>query len=1175
MSIKIKNLFEKEISRDIKEVIKVSQCHEENIKEELEEYIVTEELNSHLDEFFKAYSKGILNNTDEIGVWISGFFGSGKSHFLKILSNLLCNKAVDNKGAIEYFYNKELCDSTIDNMNLIKSISTETILFNIDSKSNFDSKFNKDAIVSVLNKVFNEMQGFCSSVPWIADIERQMTLDGAYEEFKKVFNQLSKKSWKEAREDFYYEEDAIVEALSIATKMSKEAAKNWYRRCEESYSLSIDKFTSRVKEYCDSKGENHHIVFLIDEIGQYIGKDTGLMLNLQTIVEDLGAKCKGRCWIIVTAQEDLNEFTRAEGIDFSKIQGRFNTRLSLSSTNVDEVIKKRILRKSINGISELKSLYEEKNSVITNLLTFTMDSMGVKLYSDSDEFVENYPFIPYQFSLFQVALEGLREQGLVGRSLSNGERSLLGAYHQIAIQHMDEELGSLVPFSDFYSTIESFLDSSVRLVISYGENNERLNNFDIEVLKLLFLIKYTKKIKSNIENLATLLVDKVTASKRAIKKNLQESLNRLIVENFIEKNGDEYIFLTANEQEINKRIKNIQIDSGEIIQRVKEIIFNDIYEDTKFTYSNRYTFNFNKFIDDEKKEPKYSPIGVRIITANYDLAEESRGSELKHLSDIENNVIIDISKNDSYLEEIENVLKIDSYLRVEKDETIITATESIDAKKIKEREERLNRAKFLIEEALKESEVYISGTLLNIKYKNPVGRINEGLRVLVDSVYNKLNYINKFLESNKNLQQLIDSYNQHKEVNTEVNKLAMEEINNYIKISFERNLQITMKHLINRFSDLPYGWNKVDIKGIIIKLFKNQCIKIIYDDEIVYFNNNDIMSFIIKREYEDKLILKYREKIKREYIETSRELIKDVFDTSAISSNEYEIMEQFKKLSENELKMINHMILNYNFNNIYPGEKIVRLGKRLFEEGIKLEDTIEFFKYIYDVEEEFLDYIDEIDNIKSFFYKKENNRINLNKQGEQVISFNNAVEVVRYYEENIDFIDDVHIRNIIEEIKKIISMAEPYSKIPQLPMLIESYNNIIVTILKKEREPVLEFIDKCSQDLIKVLCEYGFTDKFEYEILTEFKKLMDKTENSSDFSLILSMIGLSEKQRIKWINRIAKEAGIENKIKALSMREIIKKQNGIKDEDDINEIVEDFKRKLVEELRKGAIINLV
>ncbi|WP_243122368.1 hypothetical protein [Clostridium septicum] len=85
--------------------------------------------------------------------------------------------------------------------------------------------------------------------------------------------------------------------------------------------------------------------FLVDEIGQYIGDNTQLMLNLQTVVEDLGTKCQGKCWVIVTSQEGLDEFTKVKGNDFSKIQGRFNTRLSLSSANVDEVIKKRILRK--------------------------------------------------------------------------------------------------------------------------------------------------------------------------------------------------------------------------------------------------------------------------------------------------------------------------------------------------------------------------------------------------------------------------------------------------------------------------------------------------------------------------------------------------------------------------------------------------------------------------------------------------------------------------------------------------------------------------------------------------------------------------------------------------------------------------------------------------------------
>ena len=80
----IKNMFSKPIDRDIKGVIKVGQDDDANIKQELEEYVVTRELQKHFSDFFASYKRGIIGNTDKMGVWISGFFGSGKSHFLKI-----------------------------------------------------------------------------------------------------------------------------------------------------------------------------------------------------------------------------------------------------------------------------------------------------------------------------------------------------------------------------------------------------------------------------------------------------------------------------------------------------------------------------------------------------------------------------------------------------------------------------------------------------------------------------------------------------------------------------------------------------------------------------------------------------------------------------------------------------------------------------------------------------------------------------------------------------------------------------------------------------------------------------------------------------------------------------------------------------------------------------------
>ena len=155
----------------------------------------------------------------------------------------------------------------------------------------------------------------------------------------------------------------------------------------------------------------------MDEIGQYIGDDSGLMLNLQTVVEDLGIYCGGKCWVLVTSQQDIDAITKGQvkGNDFSKIQGRFNTRLSLSSANVDEVIKKRILDKKEGAKQSLEILFEQKSSILKNLITFTSDTAEMKTYQHSRDFVEVYPFIPYQFNLLQKVFEGVRIHGASGK----------------------------------------------------------------------------------------------------------------------------------------------------------------------------------------------------------------------------------------------------------------------------------------------------------------------------------------------------------------------------------------------------------------------------------------------------------------------------------------------------------------------------------------------------------------------------------------------------------------------------------------------------------------------------------------------------------------------------------------------------------------------------------------
>lgn len=1218
MDIKLKELFEKQIDRDIKGVIKVGQADDENIKQELDEYVVTGELNKYIDRFFEAYKNGIVGNTDKNAVWISGFFGSGKSHFLKILSYLLENRNIEGKNAMDYFEGKGLDNFALANMQKAGDVSTDVILFNIDSKSDSDSKSNKDAIVNVFNKVFNQMQGFCGSMPWVAELERQMTKDKVYDNFKTAFKEVSGNTWEESRADFYYEEDAIVEALAKSTKMSEDAAKNWYSKCEDNYSLSIDNFATKVKEYCDAKGKNHHVVFLVDEIGQYIGDDTQLMLNLQTVVEDLGTKCGGKCWVIVTSQEGLDEFTKVKGNDFSKIQGRFNTRLSLSSGNVDEVIKKRILGKTEGATSHLKALYEQKESIIKNLLTFT-DAAEMKLYKDSEDFSDVYPFIPYQFNLLQSAFNGVREHGASGKSLSKGERSLLGAYQQVAIDYMNDDSNVLIPFSAFYKTIETFLDSSIRTVIIHAEKNSRLNEFDIEVLKLLFLIKYVKEIKSNIENLSTLLVSNIDDSKKDIKDKVDASLKRLIRETLVQKNGDDFIFLTNDEQDVNKEIKNMAVDSGEVTQKVGEIIFDDVYGESKFNYSKKYMFTFNKLVDDRGRGPQTNEIGVKVITTNYELVGGTSQSDLKQLSVRENNIIVNISKDVSYLDEIENVLKIDAYLRLKGGTKDTTAIEDIKAKKSGERQDRLKRAKFLIEEALRTSEIYVNGSLLDIKEKNGVDKINEGLRALIDSKYNKLNYIKDFKDSTKDLFDIMDAkLNQMSLIDNTQNKLAVDEINNHIQTSTTRNLQVTVKSVLSKFSKPPFGWKEIDIQAIVVELFKKQDVKVILNGEVLAPNNRDIVNYVTKKDYTDRAIVKTREKVAQKYIEVLRDLNKDLFGFSSLPSDEDGMMGIFKDYSKEELSRINSMLSNFSIGNYYPGETTLKDGKKLFAEVIELKDTIEFFKKVYDLEGKFLDYVDKIDNIKGFFFKKENGVLDTSSKGEQRSIYDEARGTIQNYEDNKEYIVNSDAKDIINEIKDILKMKEPYNKIPTIPMLRQKYTNKILSLLEEESLPVLESIKTCKREVLETLDLYNLKDKFINDILQDFTGLINRTEKASSFSTLFSMTDLAERRKVKWITdimseftRLEKEREEERlrkeeqksvikdpngesgngggyvskpiivvppisiKMKPLSMKELVKGQRTIKNEADIDAVVEELRRKLKEQLEKDTIITLV
>src|SRR5699024_504060 len=338
--------------------------------------------------------------------------------------------------------------------------------------------------------------------------------------------------------------------------------------------------------------------------------------------------------------------------------------------------------------------------------------------------------------------------------------SLLSAFQESAVLFADRDEGVLVPFSAFYETIESFLDSTIRTVIIQAGNNERLEAYDIDVLKLLFLIKYVKELPANLENIATLMVDHIDTDKLDLKKKIEKSLTRLIGQTLIQKNGDEYIFLTNDEQDVNREIKNMHVDTSTVIQKIGEEIFSGIYKDRKYRYSAKHHFSFNAFIDDRPINTQSSDIGIRVLTPYADASMDYNASELILMSMREISVILKLPQDTSYLEEMTEILKIQSYLKVKSGTSVSQAVEDIKTRKSREVSDRWDRITTYLTEALKSAEIFVNSQQMDINKKNPVDRINDAFRTLITTLYNKLDYVTEFVDKPKELQEIINSSTQ-------------------------------------------------------------------------------------------------------------------------------------------------------------------------------------------------------------------------------------------------------------------------------------------------------------------------------------------------------------------------------------------------------------------------------
>lgn len=1168
----IKDLFKKDIARPIQGVVTIGNEDEEQKWQELEEYVCTDEITKLFRTFFRRYRESITTPTEKMGVWITGFFGSGKSHFLKILGYILENEVVAGIRAAEYFDDKIKDELVLADIRQSAKANNKVVLFNIDSKAKSDSKSKTQAIMDIMLRAFNESVGYCGSSPWVADLERVLDEEGKLEDFVAKFEEISKRSWVQTRAKALLNRDAIIKALVAVRGMTEESAKAFVEDQTRNFTNTTEDFAKIVSKYCQAN--KARVVFLMDEVGQFIGDNTQLMLNLQTCVEDLGKYCRGQSWVVVTSQQELKamiDSTKDKQQDFSKIQGRFNTRLLLSGANADEVIKKRILEKKDTAVTPLRALYDANSSKLSNLILFQAKPTWSG-YKDADEFKDVYPFVSYQFELLQKVFESIREHGMSeGKHLSQNERSLLDAFQTSAKQIAEMDSGILVPFDDFYQTIEQFIDYDIKTVFSNAERKPSLDKFDIRVLRILFMIKYVKDMPATIDRLATLMVGNINEDKAALKSRIFDALKRLEDETLIQKNGEEYDFLTNAEQDVNKQINISGYNEAEVQRTILDIIYDKVLESNKFRYEGRYDFGLNRYVDSESKGPAgQDNITIRVCTQ---FSGTKSAAEFQSESIRNNAIIIDLTEG-SFIDELIRANKIATFRRNNSASMSATLTE-IMSKKSAEMSDRIKRAEDMIRAALRTTPIYLAGTLMDIKQKDGKDRIQDALKEMVKRDYFKLDLVSTFYNDQKSiLYMLTDSSISLFDISSDANKGAYDEILEKIRDDKRIARKTTVKSLVDFFTKKPYGWRDLDILGMTGYLWKNNLLQILIHDNVVDENNNSFKNDLSRKANIDTIVVRPKEIIDEAVLYSVKRIMNDTYsenlplDEAALKSGVVTFFERKRQFLAD---------LKTKYGSDYAGAKVAAEIYQDFQAILRSGDTLTIFNEIIERRDSLYEKAETLEQLEGFY-----------KDGShQQKNYQDAVEIIDWYTANSLLEDLSRLQPVVDAMSAIVSMDMPFKKMNELADLVFKASEIKEKVIEEKFKGTVYRLnqdrDTIKLELHEATVPYLTSDQKDRlqekadEIAAQYDSWLNSLSKSTpNMDSYLTASGNSVTSFRRFVSQVLSEGGGKSvRSKKVSVIDCIPVANKkITSAEDVEKVLEAIKKRLLSELNDNDELTL-
>lgn len=907
MTTALRNIFAKPVDRPIDGVIKADD--EASLRIELDEYVITDEIGKRLETFLDAY-----NNYDTAnGVWISGFFGSGKSHLLKMLALLMENREVDGTRAFDIFEEK-LTDQPMLLGALRKAVSvpSKSILFNIDQKADVISKTDVDALLSVFQKVFDEACGYYGKLPHIAQFERDLDDRGQLAAFKDAYAAAAGKPWERGREQAALERKNIATAFASVTGGDPADAADILGQYRADTRVSIEDFANKVKAWIDKQAPKFRLNFFVDEVGQYIAENVKLMTNLQTIAESLNTKCKGQAWVIVTSQQDMEAIIgdgkAFQSQDFSKIMARFGVKMPLNSADVAEVIQRRLLSKTDEGQVRLGNLHDREENNLKTLFDFTDGSIKLKNFDGRAHFVSSYPFPPYQYMLFQMAITSLSQHNAFeGKHSSVGERSMLGVFQEVAKKMADQPVGGLATFDLMFEGIRTALKSAVQQSIQIAEKEiQDIDPFAVRVLKALFLVKYVKEFKPTVRNISVLLLSEFDTDQVKQRRKIEEALSFLERNTLIQRNGEVYEFLTNEEKDVEAEIKALDVDPSELSKEMETLAFDTILRHRKIkhlTTGNEYSFS--RKLDDHLLGREYE-LSINVISPFNDDVASPEAVRMRNMSREELAVVL--QPDVRFIRDLTLFKQTDKFIRQARAGSQQPGRDRIVAEKGDQNSRRYRDLELRLRKLMAEARMFVRGDELDIGGEEPQDRIVKGFQGLVDKVYVNLPMLRGVTYAEADILKAATPESGLFGNNGEGLTEAEQDVLNYVQSQARNGVKVSVKYLTERFGGKPYGWPTTAILCLAASLSGKGKLEARSDGTVL--ERAELAKALNNSHALANILLTPQTEFTSAQIRKAKELYKELFDLPSDGTDARTIgaewLESTRTLSEDLGKMLAH-----------------------------------------------------------------------------------------------------------------------------------------------------------------------------------------------------------------------------------------------------------------------------